>query len=373
MLSFRALAAATSWAVFGFALEAAEAGGSPLFVFHGPAEPGVEESRARAALEGLAERLGTVLVDLSPSSEPPPRTTRHLARAIDAYLAFDYRGTLEHVAAGVTEVRRTGGHGLSSAEISDLFLYRGFALAELGDEAGAWEALVRAATLDPTRVLDPARFPPSAVSAFGRAKDAVVAGARAELVVSVDERCTVAVDGRQVRPRRPVELPAGEHLVRVECPGLAPYAELVTVAPPRTELVPEIPMPAPPTPARAAELAGARGVHRALLALVTAGDGAASTLTLVLVDAQGRPRGQVVSRLDRDADVAALAERLLGPADAIVVDPGDARTAGAKRRPWVWAIAGAAAAAAATTLVGHAIFDRGSQSGFRIRIGGQVP
>ena len=95
-----------------------------------------------------------------------------------------------------------GGGDLDPRQLSEIYLYRGLARLELGPAEAAWDDLVRAARLDPTRVIDPARFPPRVVAAYRRAVAEVAQLPRAELEVTRPTARVVRFDGRVLARRR---------------------------------------------------------------------------------------------------------------------------------------------------------------------------
>ena len=154
----------------------ASAGSPPIIVFVGPSDGPPEVAEARQALDGLARRRGTVLIDLTPKPPAKPRARSHLRRGVDAYLAFKYDDALRAFDLGLAEAAATGADGLDPSQLSDLLLYRALTEAQRGDSTKAWDDFVRSAAVDPTRRLDPVRFPPRASETFTRAVGAVSAG-----------------------------------------------------------------------------------------------------------------------------------------------------------------------------------------------------
>src|SRR5688500_10024013 len=122
---------------------------TPLVVFYAAPELGPARIAVRGALGGAAQRRGTAMADLSPPDEPSASAALQLRRAIEAYQDFRYAEALASADSGLTEAAATGGLGLSSADLSDLLLYRALALGERGDATRAWDDFIRAATLDP--------------------------------------------------------------------------------------------------------------------------------------------------------------------------------------------------------------------------------
>jgi len=317
---------------------------APIVVFHAPNDA----ADARAALAGVASRNGTALIDLSPAPDPAPRAGQLLTRGIDAYQALKYDAALAHIDEGLAEAARTGANGLSGTDLSDLLLYRALVVTEQGNATAAWDDFVRAAVVDPTRKLDPVRFPPRISETFQRAVDAVQNGKKSEITIEAPTECAARFDGRAVEPRVPVPAAWGEHYVRVECAGARPYGARVIVSEVSQVVRPSLAAPKAATEADVAALAKRRGAVWALFAAVIASPDAAPTLRLQLLEAATGKRGNSAV-VALDGDVAAAAQRLIDgvvhPTPPIVVTPVDERHW--YQKPWVWGIAGAAVATAA--------------------------
>lgn len=323
--------------------------GVDLVVFHGPAAPSAPAGAARATVEARARDAGLAWLDVSPAAPPPSEAPVKLRAGIDAYDELRWEDARAALTAAADEVWRTGGEGLSTSELSDVFLYRGLAETQLGNAAHAWDDLVRASTLVPTRTLDPMRFAPRTVEAFDRARAAVAALPRARLTVAADAACAVAIDGGAAMQ---AEVAHGEHAVRVECPGRAAWGARVAVAGDQTVTPPDAPAPAPPDDEALGAEARARGA--AALLVVTVTDAAPDpTIVLRVVDARGRASRRASIQLGGDLDEAAAAsaldaalDRLLAPAPtAVIVRPAEAPW---WKSRWVWLAAGAVVTAAIT-------------------------
>lgn len=344
----------------------------PLVVFYAPA-PAPE---ARDALTELARARGTELIDESAAPPPPPQAALHLARGVAAYYEPDYQAARDHLDRGVAEAERTGAHGLTPAELSDLLVFRGLCYSALGDQARAWDEFVRAAVITPERRLDPGRFAPAVVAMFQRAAETVAAAPTAQLAIDVPSACTVHLDGRaHATGAGPTTVARGEHYVRVACPGHEPFGARVAVSLPTQIVRPELRALAPPDDARLAELARARAATHVLLALV-AGDGAAATVTLRLIDvSDGRERERAIVRLDRGGPaIARAAEGVLDRAEpdrGLVPPPVTAKPRAWYESPWLWGAAGAAIATA--VLLPLALRDDGGSGSFRISTTGDTP
>lgn len=205
---------------------------------------GQADASARAALlpvvERAARRAGAVSADLSPPAAPAPVVADQVARAIAAYDAMRFSDAAFDLDAAAVIAAEQGGRGLGRDQLVDLFLYRALARTETGNTAGAWDDFVRAATLDPTRLLDPARFRPSAVKSFTLAVEEVKKRAAVALTVAAPAGSKVVIDGRPSgRDRVSESLLPGEHYVWVERPAAAPFARVVTLSAASELAVPE--------------------------------------------------------------------------------------------------------------------------------------
>ncbi|HUS64102.1 MAG TPA: hypothetical protein VMZ28_06145, partial [Kofleriaceae bacterium] len=163
----------------------ADADAPPVVFFWASASP--SDAAARTALapavDGAARRGGAQAVDLSPPAQAAPAVADQVARAVSAYDAMRFPDAIFELDQAATAAAEHGARGLTREQLVDLFLYRGLARTETGDAPGAWSDFVRAAALDPARVLDPARFRPSAVKSFTRAVDEVKARPQVALTV----------------------------------------------------------------------------------------------------------------------------------------------------------------------------------------------
>jgi hypothetical protein len=178
-----------------------------------PGHPAPGE-RARPA---FAEAMrGAPIVDATEQPAPPPSLAPELDTAIADYTAFHFAETVTRLDALAQKAEAQGGGDLDARRLAEIYLYRALARLELGPAEAAWEDLVRAARLDPTRVIDPARFPPRVVAAYKRAIAEVAQLPRAELEVVAPPDAVVHIDGRAAA--RVSTVTVGQHLVAVEAP-----------------------------------------------------------------------------------------------------------------------------------------------------------
>jgi hypothetical protein len=296
-------------------------------------------------LAAVARDAGAALIDRSQEVAPPIDVGHMVAAAIAAYDALrleDARGELDRAR---THVDTTGADGVAAAQLSDLFLYRGLVRAQQGDDAAAWDELVIAATLDPARVLDPARFPPRVIAEWDRARSTIAALPRATLTVDAPAGCAIYVDAAASEAASSVV--AGTHWLRVTCPDHAAWSARVAVTAPDTAVVARPVALVAPSDADLAIQARVAGARALVVAEVHA-----LTATARLVDADGRERDRRTVALPAGGDLAPLAAAVAG-----LLSPAAPRPTVAVRatpQPWYrsrWAYAAGAALLTALVVV----------------------
>lgn len=281
-----------------------------------------------APLADVARELGVALVDRSPPLAKAPDTDARIARAIDAYEALQLDTAWTELETARRELDATGGAGVTTARLSDLFVYRSLLRAQRGEVDGAWEELVAATVVAPARVFDPARFPPRTLAELERARK-LVAGSLVAFAIEASTECAVTVDGAP--SSRDVTLARGSHWIHARCPGRAPWGRRVDVS----EGVARVRVDAAPlVPPTATDL------------LVQAR--AAGTRGIVVVEVHGTVAHARVLGLDgveRDRRTASI-QRSLAPASglvrALLAPRPESRW---YRSRWVWAAGGALAVA----------------------------
>ncbi len=350
---------------------------APFVVFHAPAGAGPAVAAARDAISRVAATSGSAFIDLTPAPAPPPSAPTLRARAIEAYDALRLDDAEAALDSALGEARATGAAGLEPSELSDLLLYRALVHTQRSNAARAWDDLVRCLTVDPARLLDPARFPPKTVQSFDRAAAQVRAAAHGKLAVAAPPACHIFIDARDVGGTSP-ELPFGEHYVRVECPGERPAGAVVVLGEAEQSVgLPRAPFGAPEDGAIVA-LARERGAAEVVIVNATLSAGGPPTLRLTLRETRtgelesemsvALPAGGVATE-----DARLAAERLVGRRWVLAGSEPAAPPVAAPTRwyekPWLWAIIGGAVTAA--VLLPFA-FDQGSASGFTVRPTGGV-
>jgi hypothetical protein len=294
-------------------------------------EPPPPVRATRDALAAAARRGRVAWLD---GTTVPPASRAEAAAllraGIEAYDALRFDAAAEQLDRAAADAAAHGAAGLTPSALSDLFLYRGLARQQRGDEAGGWDDLVAAAVVDPTRALDPVRFPPRAIEAFERARAALATRSRAVLRVQAATTCAVRIDGLE---RRQAELVAGAHYVRARCPDRVDWGERVVVDAPTQVIASGAPLTAISDEDLLvqARLLGGDAV------IVDATAGAPPLVTARRISADGRERARASATAGTPAAAALLDELLAAPR------PARSRW---RSSPWVWAGAGALAASA---------------------------
>ncbi len=319
-----------------------------LVVYWSPGREAAVVERVRTT----AQVRGAALIDRSPADEPAPEAPALLAAGIAAYdeLRFDDADGLFDRALAACD--HSGAAGLERDALADLLLYRGLTHIQR-TQLGAWDELVAAARVDPTRGLDPARFPPRAIEQLARAREAVAAVPPARLEVGAPVGCVVLIDGANAPDGRAV-VALGEHWVRTACDGHRPWGRRVTVDRDPVAITATPAVIAPP------------GDDDALIQARVAG--ASSVIELQVADGFARLRHR---RLDgRELGRATVAMTGATPERAVADALARMLTKAGPAPRWyrsrvTWALAGAAVAAA--VLIPVALADDGGPAGLVIR------
>jgi hypothetical protein len=305
----------------------------PVFV-HLPDAP--EDDAARRAFTTAATRYGLHPVEVIDIPGPPaPRAPALIKTGAThtAKLAFD--DALRDLDAAAAEVAASGGDGLSTDDLSTLYLNRAMATARVDWNATADTApteartraftdYLRAAALTPARQLNPREIPPQAIADFARAVEEIRGRPRGTLVVTGSADATVTLDGGAPLPVAGGvsfrDLVHGEHLIAVDEMGRAPWGATISFG----ETSQEVAIPARAPLALDPAVAGAHARRMgAKFALVAEPMGGARTpIALRLIDDTGvqRDAAMILSRGEPgllDAAVMRLDEQARRLAQAV--------------------------------------------------------
>jgi hypothetical protein len=312
--------------------------GATVAVYWQPPEVAAVGGAARAAFSDAAKSIGARFVDAAAVEPANPSLVSALEAAKGAYAVFAFRDAIASLEVLQRTADAAGGGDLDSRQLSEIFLYRGLAKLEVISADAAWDDLVNAARLEPTRVLDPARFPPRAVATYKRAATEAAQLPRAELILDVPADAVVRIDGVRSPPISAVTL--GQHFVSVDAAGYERWAAMVPVVGAPTRFKPPIHLHRPPPVDRLVALAGRPEPQRLLVgALERSATGwTFSVRDITLSDGRSVTDSITLGDVPTRAAVAGLVYRV-HPATA----PSRTRWA-----PWV---IGAAAAVLVTTAI----------------------
>jgi hypothetical protein len=303
-------------------------------------------------IEDVARQAGAAVVDRSPAANQVPATAATLKRGIEAYDALRYDDAWETLDEARALADRTGAAGLSQGQLADLFLYRGLVKIQLGETNAYWDELVTSVTIDPVRVLDPARFPPRVGSELARVHQALGDRKRATLAVDAPPGCTVLVDGTAASAVGSAQPLVGSHWVYVTCADRAPWGTRVELTSDQL-VVARNPQLAPPTDDEVLIQARTAGARAFVAVEIRSGVG---TARLVGVDGRERDRRSVVVTGDL-VPLAAAVRELLAPIPA----------AHWYESRWAWAAGAAVVAAAILIPVTAAVTQNTSPSTWTVK------
>jgi hypothetical protein len=345
-VTVRAIAIAVAVTCVAAPAIGAEPAGIVAIYWEPPGDPPPGAS-ARAAFAEAVRPLGARLVDARAPKPPAlPSLVPSLEAARAAYARFAFADAIAKLDELERQASARGGGDLDARQLSEIYLYRWLCRSELGNADSAWDDLVRAARLDPARIVDPALLPPRAVTAYKRAVGEVAQLPRTMWELQVPADTTVRVDGVTVAGT--LSLAPGSHFVAVAAEGYEPWAGLVGVAGARDRFVPPLrPYRLPDGDRLLALASGApggaaekRAAHRLLVGAV---ERSGAGWQFVARDIK-LPDGRFVSEsvtLSHEAPVSTTVEALVRRLVATPV----ASPVPLHRRWWVWTAVGGAAAA----------------------------
>jgi hypothetical protein len=290
------------------------------------------------AISDTAARAGASYVDASPEAVPLPDPRPLIKRGIAAYGSLEFDAALTALDAAAEIVDQTGAAFVDAHTLGDLFLHRALTHTQRGEDSRAWDDFLAAAGVDPTRVLDPAGFPPRAVERFDQARAQIAATPRGRVKLVGPATCRVRIDGAAAGGAE-ISLAFGRHWLDAACEGRAPVRQRLVV----DRVLIETPIAGaelkPPEDAALLIQARAASAHAIVAVTIVARTAVVRRLG---VDGKEQDRASVAVHGATAADaraVAATVDRLLAPPPPLEKPPW-------YRSRWVWAAAGAAAASA---------------------------
>lgn len=305
-----------------------------------------------APIEDAARRAGAAVIDRSPAANAVPATASILKRGIDAYDALRFDDAWQTLDEARAAADRTGAAGLTQAQLADLFLYRGLVKIQQGELSAYWDELVTSVTIDPVRVLDPARFPPRVASELARVHEALADRKRATLAVDAPPGCTVLIDGAAASAVGSAQPLVGSHWVYVACADHAPWGTRVELTGDQLVVARNVAL-APPTDDEVLIQARTVGARAFVAVEIRSGVG---TARLVGVDGRERDRRSV-----------AVAGDLTRLADAVYSLLAPVPASHWYESRWAWAAGAAAVAAAILIPVTAAVTQNNSPSTWTVK------
>jgi hypothetical protein len=305
----------------------------PIFA-HLPDAPENDVGRTRFTEAATHYNLRPVEVADVPAP-PEPRAPNETRMGILNAQKVTFGEAQHDLDAAAAEVATTGGAGLTQAELGDLYLYRAMTTARADWNATAaapptearskaFDDYLRAATILPNRVLNPRELPPQVVADYQRAVEVVAKRPRGTLVVKGPADAQVALDGGALMPIAGGvtfrELPNGEHLIRVEQIGYAPWGTIIPFGQPTLEV--DVPARSALLLDDATSIAHARrmGARFALVAMPKGGPGAPLELFLVDTVTGARRDAALVPTVGEAGQVDAAVMRLDEEARRVVLE-----------------------------------------------------
>jgi hypothetical protein len=250
---------------------------------------------------------------------PPPKAKDLLTTGREAVEQKKFPEAEAALKTAITEVTKSGGAGLTTAELGDLFLYYAMALqkADWKDPPTpfteitppeAKDAYLQAVTLIPDRSLLPRQFPGLAIASWKLALAESNKRGRANLVVRAPGTALVSIDAGPLKSGMlpALDLRQGQHFIRVEDPGRKLFATTVTLNQPSHEIeVPPQPIATLPDGPPAAS-AKRQGAAFALVAELRPGSPATVELRLIQALTATRRDSATVPASDASAFEAAV-------------------------------------------------------------------
>jgi len=241
---------------------------------------------ARAQFEAAAKKrgLGPIEIVAIPNTQAT-RTTGLFGEGMTALRASNFVLAAALLGEAATQALGNGGAGLSPKEFASLFFHQAMAIQLAGGTTysepfntitppDAKNAYLRAAVLSAAQIFDDASAQPIVEASWRLAVATVAQRPIGTLTVRAHPRAVVSVDGAAAQPS-PATVPSlrhGEHFVRVEEAGHAPWSTTVVIQGPSLTI--DVPATQFVTydAATAAGLAKAHGAAFALVGQLHLGD-----------------------------------------------------------------------------------------------------
>ncbi|HET9988465.1 MAG TPA: hypothetical protein VFQ65_08090 [Kofleriaceae bacterium] len=261
-------------------------------------------------IAAVGRARGVAVLDRSPAPPAQAETGDFLKRGIKAYEDGRLADAQRALDQARDLVEKTGATGLTRGQLSDLYLYRGLVKAAQGDENGAWDELVEALVIYPSRTLDPAQYAPKVAALLARVQEDVqVKHPTSKLTVDAPPGCTALVDGEPVAGA--VLRPTGPHYLAVTCPDYEPWSSRVDLT--TLDSHPSVTPRAYEAPSETEVLVQARSAN-ARAVIVVEVRGKLATIRLVGVDGRERDRRSATVERGDLTQVAAIVDGMLAPA-----------------------------------------------------------
>jgi hypothetical protein len=279
---------------------------------------------ARAQFEGAVKKRGLGPVETVAMQAPQEaRSAGLFGEGMTALHASNFVLSAALLGEAATQALGNGGAGLSAKDFASLFFHQAMAL-QLASGATYSEpftsitpqeaktAYLRAAVLGAGQTFDEAAAQPLVEASWRLAMATVAQRPRGTLTVRAHPRALVSLDGGapQASPANSKALPYGEHFVRVEEAGHAPWSTTVVIQQPSVVL--DVPATQFLTfdAAAAAGLAKTRGAEFALLGQLHLGDKV--EIDLRLIDARtGELRDAAAVTVSADSESPDLVATVL--------------------------------------------------------------
>ena len=259
-------------------------------------------------IAAVGRARGVAVLDRSPAPPAQAETGDFLKRGIKAYDDGRLADAQRALDQARDLVEKTGAAGLTRAQLSDLYLYRGLVKAAQGDESAAWDELVEALVIYPSRTLDPAQYAPKVAALLGRVQEDVVKRQTSKLTVDAPPGCTALVDGEPVAGA--VLRPTGPHYLAVTCPDYEPWSSRVDLT--TLDSHPSVTPKPYEAPSETEVLVQARSAN-AHAVIVVEVRGKLATIRLIGIDGRERDRRSATVERGDLAPVAAIVDTMLAP------------------------------------------------------------